>query len=84
MIKEEVIIRRDKLIFRCPLLPRPRLTITKPNYLKEEKTLILSSNKHCEILVSCSDEERTVCKLRELHASLCNCMQAYVTACKLM
>ena len=41
-------------------------------------------NKHCEILVSCSDEERTACKLRELHASLCNCMQAYVTACKLM
>ena len=68
-------------------------------------------NKHCEILVSCSDKERnciqaqeTVCKLmelhvsslnflkvqgsaskklRELHASLSNCMQAYVTACKL-
>ena len=28
-------------------------------------------NKHCEILVSCSDEER-------------NCMQAQGTACKLM
>ena len=27
-------------------------------------------NKHCEILVSCSDKER-------------NCMQAYLTACKL-
>ena len=45
----------------------------------------------CEILVSCSDKERnciqahrTVFKLMELHASLCNCMQAYVTACKLM
>ena len=24
------------------------------------------------------------CKLRKLHASLCNCMQAYVTACKPM
>ena len=48
-------------------------------------------NKHCEILVSCSDEERncmqaqvTACKLRELHVSLYNCMQAYVTACKLI
>merc|ERR1712110_770777 len=48
-------------------------------------------NKHCEILVSCSDKESdcmqahgTSCKLRELHASLCNCVQAYVTACKLM
>ena len=47
-------------------------------------------NKHWEILVSCSDDERncmqaqgTACKLKELHASSCNCMQAYVTACKL-
>ena len=31
----------------------------------------LSFNKHCEILVSCSDEER-------------NCLQAQGTACKLM
>ena len=30
----------------------------------------LHGNKHCEILVSCSDEDR-------------NCMQAHVTACKL-
>ena len=48
------------------------------------KYVILKENKHCEILVSCSDEERTACKLRELHANLCNCMQAYVTACRLM
>ncbi len=48
-------------------------------------------NKHCEILVSCSDEGRncmqscvTACKLRELHASSGNCMQAHATACKLM
>ena len=30
--------------------------------------MLIFKNKHCEILVSCSDEER-------------NCMQAYVTAC---
>ena len=48
-------------------------------------------NKHCEILVSCSDKERnciqahwTSSMLRELHASLCNLMQAYLSACKLM
>ena len=48
-------------------------------------------NKHCEILVSCSDRERncmqaheTACKLMKLRASLWYCMQAYVTACKLM
>ena len=33
--------------------------------------LNIGKNKHCEILVSCSDEER-------------NCMQAQETACKLM
>ena len=45
-------------------------------------------NKHCEILVSCSDEERnclqaqgTACMLMQLHARLCNCMKAFVTAC---
>ena len=55
------------------------------------KKYVSKLNKHCEILVSCSDEERncmqacvTACKLRELHASSCNCMQTYVTACKLM
>ena len=26
----------------------------------------------------------TACNFKELHASSCNCMQAYVTACKLM
>ena len=36
--------------------------------IKERKKKI---NKHCEILVSCSDKER-------------NCMQALVTACKHM
>ena len=48
-------------------------------------------NKHCEILVSCSDEERncmqaheTVCKLLELHVSSLNLMKAHGTACKLM
>ena len=41
-------------------------------------------NKHCEDLVSCSgrkldnfmEAQRSVCKLMELHASYCNCMQA--------
>ena len=48
-------------------------------------------NKHCEILVSCSDKERncmqahvTACKVIELHARSWNCMQAHVNACKLM
>ena len=47
----------------------------------------VKGNKHCEILVSCSDEERncmqaqgTACK----NASSCNCMQDYVASCKLM
>ena len=54
------------------------------------KKYVSKLNKHCEILVSCSDEERnymqacvTACKLRELHASSCNCMKACVTAIKL-
>ena len=48
-------------------------------------------NKHCEILVSCSDKERnciqahrTACKLMILCVNSWNCMQAYVTACNLM
>ena len=48
-------------------------------------------NKYCEILVSCSDEERNciqahenVCKLMELHVSSLNFMKAHETACKLM
>ena len=51
----------------------------------------IDNNKHCEILVSCSDKGRnciqaheTTCKLMKLHASSGNCMQAYVTACKLL
>ena len=43
-------------------------------------------NKHCAILVSCSDKERnciqaheTSCKFMEFHVSSGNCMQAYVT-----
>ena len=51
--------------------------------------MMMSFNKHCEILVSCSDKGRncmqahvTECKVIELHASLCNWMQAYVTECK--
>ena len=44
--------------------------------IESQITLLVTSkyfqyNKHCEILVSCSDEER-------------NCMQAQGTACKLM
>ena len=49
------------------------------------------SNKHCEILVSCSDKERnwiqaheTACKLLELHESSGNCMLAHVTPYMLM
>ena len=49
-----------------------------------------SLNKHCEILVSCSDKERngiqaheTACKPMELHASPWNFMQSQETACKL-
>ena len=55
-------------------------------------------NKHCKILVSCSDKERnriqahgTSCKPLELNVSFCNCMhangtawQAHGTAYKLM
>ena len=44
----------------------------------------MKMNKHCEVLVSCSGQKidnlmearRIVCKLMELHASYCNCMQA--------
>ena len=50
-----------------------------------------SRNKHCEILVSCSDDKRncrqahgTACKLMKLHASYWTCMQATGPACKLM
>ena len=50
-----------------------------------------TDNKHCEILVSCSDKERnclqaheTACKVIELHESSGNCMQAQGTACNLM
>ena len=51
------------------------------------------NNKHCEILVSCSDKGRnymqaelnvTECKVIELHASSWNCMQAHVNEYKLM
>ena len=38
-------------------------------------------NKHCEILVSCSDEERNSMKL---HEAALNCMQAHGTSCKLI
>ena len=41
-------------------------------------------NKHCKILVSCSDKKRncvqaheTACKPMELHASSANCKKAY-------
>ena len=54
-------------------------------------TIKFISNKHCEILVSCSDEERnciqahkTSCKVMELHGRSRNCMQARETSCKLM
>ena len=47
----------------------------------------LYMNKHCEVLVSCSGQKiqeqepsGTACK----HGSYCNCMQATVTACKLL
>ena len=47
-------------------------------------------NKHCEILVSCSDKERnciqshgTAGKLMVLHVNSGNCMQAHGTLCKL-
>ena len=47
-------------------------------------------NKHCEILVSCSDKERnciqaheTACKLMELHVSSLNFMKVQGTECKL-
>ena len=48
-------------------------------------------NKHCEILVSCSDKERncmqahvTACKLMELHVSSLIFIKAYVTVCRLL
>ena len=55
------------------------------------KKYVSKLNKHCEILVSCSDKElnciqahETVCKLLKLPVSLGNCMEAYVTQWKLM
>ena len=55
------------------------------------KMISFHLNKHCEILVSCSDKEGNCMqahdpafKLMQLHASICNCMQAYLTACKLI
>ena len=35
---------------------------------------IFFKKKHCEVLVSCSDRE--MWNFVEIHASLCNCMQA--------
>ena len=62
------------------------------NFMEKDGTwfLVISNNKHCEILVSCSDIERncmqahaTSCKVIELIESSGNCMQAQGTACKL-
>ena len=39
--------------------------------------LVDSPNKHCEVLLSCSDREIWNCM--EMHASLWNCMEAWVT-----
>ena len=51
-------------------------------------------NKHCEVLVSCSEKywslrncmqtHGTACKHMKLHTSMWNCMQEYETACKHM
>ena len=51
-------------------------------------------NKHCEILVSCSDKERnciqalgTACKLMELHAThgtACKLMELHASSCNCM
>ena len=61
---------------------------TFTNYKLKPWPLII--NKHCEILVSCSDEERncilaheTACKLVELHVSSLNLTKIQGTACKL-
>ena len=39
--------------------------------------MVDSPNKHCEVLLSCSDREIWNCM--EMHASLWNCMEAWVT-----
>ena len=59
--------------------PPLRVASKKSTYLKDSRELHISKGllkKHCEILVSCSDEERnciqtleTACKLVKLHAS---------------
>ena len=68
-------------------LERQDLRRTKPG----DKLVRTIQNKHCEILVRCSDKERnciqahvTACKLMKLHVSSWNCMQAHETSCKLM
>ena len=54
-----------------------------------QKMFSVSLNKHCEILVSCSDKERNCMKLHasswnvELHVSSLNFMKVQGTACKL-
>ena len=57
------------------LLPFLQLHPSASFYSKTDKRVELykkvSFNKHCEILVSCSDQER-------------NCIQAHETACKLI
>ena len=63
--------------------------VPEPIHINEEGNRILFAltklvNKHCEILVSCSDKERNciqtheiACKLMELHASFWNLMYAH-------
>ena len=55
--------------------------LTFIEYLELELSCFLHSSANKQAL-------RTACELlrriKELHASSCNCMQAYVTACKLM
>ncbi len=44
----------------------------------------LNQTSTAKFLWAAQMKKGTACKLRKLHASSCNCMQAYVTACKLM
>ena len=87
-----------KEFHQCILLPET--TLFFPVVLSEMIRQINETNKHCEVLVSCSDKEIyncmerssldciqafvIACKLMKLHASLCNCMRAHWYACKLI
>ena len=50
--------------------PRTRILMREMKGLSKLEVTQEIDNKHCEILVSCSDIEENACKLMDLHASL--------------